>query len=180
MQTWKHTVPCHQISLFAQVHDLILVCKETIVWREFLWHLSRKWIHVSLTRVRTQQTSPPKAPGILLFTSRTTCLFVRGGLGTRSLPLVIFPKHFSVNSERFWSKSMAQSYEFSEEEIRRKLEELGYSNIPDDKLKEFQRGLLYWKLQEACLTASLVINRSCIFVFCFTFRCMNVQSSFLS
>jgi len=37
---------------------------------------------------------------------------------------------------------MAQSYEFSEEEIRRKLEELGYSNIPDDKLKEFQRGLL--------------------------------------
>ena len=62
MQTWKHTVPCHQISLFAQVHDLILVCKETIVWREFLWHLSRKWIHVSLTRVRTQQTSPPKAP----------------------------------------------------------------------------------------------------------------------
>ena len=48
---------------------------------------------------------------------------------------------------------MAQSYEFSEEEIRRKLEELGYSNIPDDKLKEFQRGLLWlcrvWKLQEA-------------------------------
>lgn len=36
---------------------------------------------------------------------------------------------------------MAQSYEFSEEEIRRKLEELGYSNIPDDKLNEFQRDL---------------------------------------
>ena len=50
---------------------------------------------------------------------------------------------------------MAQSYEFSEEEIRRKLEELGYSNIPDDKLKEFQRGLLWlcrvWKLQEALI-----------------------------
>ena len=35
---------------------------------------------------------------------------------------------------------MAQSYEFTEEEIRRKLAELGYSNIPADKLKQFQKG----------------------------------------
>jgi len=39
-------------------------------------------------------------------------------------------------------KIMAESFDFSEEEIRRKLEQLGYSNIPSDKLKLFQRGLL--------------------------------------
>ena len=37
---------------------------------------------------------------------------------------------------------MAESFDFTEEEIRRKLEQLGYSNIPSDKLKLFQRGLL--------------------------------------
>ena len=31
---------------------------------------------------------------------------------------------------------MAQSYDFTEEEIRRKLEELGYSHIPADKLRQ--------------------------------------------
>lgn len=36
---------------------------------------------------------------------------------------------------------MADSYDFTEEEIRGKLEELGYSNIPAEKLKEFQRDL---------------------------------------
>lgn len=36
---------------------------------------------------------------------------------------------------------MAQSFDFTEEEIRRKLEELGYSHIPRDKLKQFQRDL---------------------------------------
>ncbi|KAL9952506.1 hypothetical protein ACROYT_G039773 [Oculina patagonica] len=36
---------------------------------------------------------------------------------------------------------MAQGFEFTEEEIRRKLGELGYSNIPSDKLKLFQRDL---------------------------------------
>lgn len=35
---------------------------------------------------------------------------------------------------------MAQSFDFTEEEIRRKLEELGYTHIPRDKLKQFQRG----------------------------------------
>ena len=37
---------------------------------------------------------------------------------------------------------MAESFDFTEEEIRRKLEQLGYLNIPSDKLKLFQRGLL--------------------------------------
>lgn len=36
---------------------------------------------------------------------------------------------------------MAESFDFTEEEIRRKLEQLGYSNIPSDKLKLFQRDL---------------------------------------
>lgn len=36
---------------------------------------------------------------------------------------------------------MAQNFDFTEEEIRRKLEELGYSHIPRDKLKQFQRDL---------------------------------------
>ena len=39
-------------------------------------------------------------------------------------------------------KIMAESFDFTEEEIRRKLEQLGYSNIPSDKLKLFQRGLI--------------------------------------
>lgn len=39
-------------------------------------------------------------------------------------------------------KIMAESFDFTEEEIRRKLEQLGYSNIPSDKLKLFQRGLM--------------------------------------
>lgn len=53
-----------------------------------------------------------------------------------------FSDQSEVCDRSFYVKSMSQRYEFSEEEIRRKLEELGYSNIPDNKLKEFQRGLL--------------------------------------
>ena len=35
---------------------------------------------------------------------------------------------------------MAKRYDYTEEEIRKKLEELGYSNIPTDQLKQFQKG----------------------------------------
>ena len=35
---------------------------------------------------------------------------------------------------------MAKRYDYTEEEIRKKLEELGYSNIPEDQLKQFQKG----------------------------------------
>ena len=35
---------------------------------------------------------------------------------------------------------MAKRYDYTEEEIRNKLEELGYSNIPTDQLKQFQKG----------------------------------------
>lgn len=37
---------------------------------------------------------------------------------------------------------MAKGFDFTEDEIRKKLQELGYSHIPGDKLKLFQRGLL--------------------------------------
>ncbi|XP_029207410.2 hydrolethalus syndrome protein 1-like [Acropora millepora] len=36
---------------------------------------------------------------------------------------------------------MAKRYDYTEEEIRKKLEELGYSNIPTDQLKQFQKDL---------------------------------------
>ncbi len=35
-------------------------------------------------------------------------------------------------------------WQFSEEEIRAKLEELGYNNIPDKALKEFSNGTKLW------------------------------------
>ena len=47
----------------------------------------------------------------------------------------------STEEQSLGVKNMAQSYDFTEEEIRRKVEELGYSHIPADKLKQFQRGL---------------------------------------
>jgi hypothetical protein len=35
----------------------------------------------------------------------------------------------------------SNKWQFSEEEIRAKLEELGYNNIPDKALKEFSNGM---------------------------------------
>ena len=114
MQTWKHTEPCHQISLFAQVHDL--VCKETIVWREFLWHLTISkftWVWRGFEPSRH-----------FLFTSRTTCQFVRGVLGTRNLPLIIFPKHFSVIRVRFVTEVFTlKACHKATNLVRRRLEE---------------------------------------------------------
>ena len=37
---------------------------------------------------------------------------------------------------------MTNGYDFTEYEIRKKLEELGYSNIPAEKLRQFQSGRL--------------------------------------
>lgn len=73
-------------------------------------------------------------------------------------------------------KNMAQSYDFTEEEIRRKLEELGYSHIQADKLKQFQRGLptlcvarhfdhahlLMW-LIVLCFSFSSALQAQCLF-----------------
>ena len=56
---------------------------------------------------------------------------------------------------------MTQSFDFTEEKIRRKLEELGYSHIPADKLKQFQRGLLQVL---ACWELSFIpqgVHKSC-------------------
>lgn len=72
----------------------------------------------------------------------TTWSLTPGSLGTR-LPLLLLISSIWWNSfckKRL--KIMAESFDFTEEEIRRKLEQLGYSNIPSDKLKLFQRGLL--------------------------------------
>lgn len=38
---------------------------------------------------------------------------------------------------------MSSNWEFSEDEIRDKLAELGYSNIPREKLQEFATGKLF-------------------------------------
>ena len=35
----------------------------------------------------------------------------------------------------------AHKWQFSEEEIRAKLQELGYNNIPDEALKDFSKGM---------------------------------------
>lgn len=72
----------------------------------------------------------------------TTWSLTPGSLGTR-LPLHLLISSKCWNSFRKKRlKIMAESFDFTEEEIRRKLEQLGYSNIPSDKLKLFQRGLL--------------------------------------
>lgn len=72
----------------------------------------------------------------------TTWLLARGSLGTRTtVALVDFKQMVEFLSWKVLYKIMAESFDFTEEEIRRKLEQLGYSNIPSDKLKLFQRGL---------------------------------------
>ena len=38
-------------------------------------------------------------------------------------------------------RGSSNKWQFSEEEIRAKLEELGYNNIPDEALKEFSSGM---------------------------------------
>ena len=37
---------------------------------------------------------------------------------------------------------MSTGLQFSEEEIKEKLKELGYNDIPPEKLKEFSRGMI--------------------------------------
>jgi len=43
---------------------------------------------------------------------------------------------------------MAENWEFSEDEIRDKLAELGYSNIPREKLQEFANGKGFVRLSK--------------------------------
>lgn len=81
-----------------------------------------------------------------------------GSLGTRNYRWCWFQEHWEQNVNcclHAKKVTMSESYDFTEEEIRRKLEELGYSHIPADKLKQFQRGLLqvlvYWRYSVSLL-----------------------------
>lgn len=60
---------------------------------------------------------------------------------------------------------MANEWEFTEDEIRDKLAELGYSNIPREKLKEFANGRLLANFENYILYSSdsLIINKTNVF-----------------
>ena len=46
----------------------------------------------------------------------------------------------------------SSKWQFSEEEIRAKLDELGYNNIPDKALKEFSNGTNDYQCYKNCIT----------------------------
>lgn len=152
-------------NFYLRTTQLPWKTRTTSRWIETLFNLTSYGCDIWLLYAHVSFEEKPQLCGVEMFLSIVRLPVnragIRGSLGTRNYRWCWFQEH-----QEHWEQNvncclhakkviMAQSYDFTEEEIRRKLEELGYSHIPADKLKQFQRGLLqvlvYWTYSDSLL-----------------------------